>query len=61
MRGVTRQYNFRSICVSAFSGLSCSGVRQHALLNLSRMHYLRHEHSAARKVVVVIGHFSQPP
>jgi len=25
------------------------GVRQHALLNLSRMHYLQHEHVAARK------------
>ncbi|KAI0273378.1 hypothetical protein BC834DRAFT_965918 [Gloeopeniophorella convolvens] len=28
---------------------SDSGVRQHALLNLSRMHYLRHEHAAAHK------------
>jgi len=25
------------------------GMRQHALLNLSRMHYLQHEHTAARK------------
>ncbi|KAH9027662.1 hypothetical protein EDB84DRAFT_1272610 [Lactarius hengduanensis] len=33
---------------------SDSGVRQHALLNLSRMHYLRHEHSAARKVVFLV-------
>jgi anaphase-promoting complex subunit 5 len=30
--------------------LACSGLRQHALLNLSRMHYLQHEHVAARKV-----------
>lgn len=27
-----------------------SGVRQHALLNLVRMHYLRNEWPAARKV-----------
>ncbi len=30
--------------------LARSGVRQHALLNLSRMHYLQHEHEAAHKV-----------
>ncbi|KAH8980949.1 hypothetical protein EDB86DRAFT_2978203 [Lactarius hatsudake] len=33
-------------------GVTRHGVRQHALLNLSRMHYLRHEHSAARKFLV---------
>jgi len=32
--------------------MECSGVRQHALLNLSRMHYLQHEYTAARKFLI---------
>lgn len=28
------------------------GLRQHSLLNLARLHYLRHEHVACRKVSV---------
>ncbi|KAN0140851.1 hypothetical protein V8E53_001295 [Lactarius tabidus] len=44
--------NLRRFFEQHFHEGSDSGVRQHALLNLSRMHYLRHEHSAARKFLV---------
>ncbi|KAF8478458.1 hypothetical protein DFH94DRAFT_749935 [Russula ochroleuca] len=41
--------NLRRFFEQRFHEGSDSGVRQHALLNLSRMHYLQHEHVAARK------------
>ncbi|KAI9458485.1 hypothetical protein F5148DRAFT_1001378 [Russula earlei] len=41
--------NLRRFFEQRFHEGSDSGVRQHALLNLSRMHYLQHEHTAARK------------
>ncbi|KAF8258613.1 hypothetical protein EI94DRAFT_1621071 [Lactarius quietus] len=44
--------NLRRFFEQHFHEGSDSGVRQHSLLNLSRMHYLRHEHSAARKFLV---------
>ncbi|KAI0316674.1 hypothetical protein OF83DRAFT_1172648 [Amylostereum chailletii] len=41
--------NLRRFFEQHFHDGSDSGLRQHALLNMSRMHYLRHEHAAARK------------
>jgi len=41
--------NLRRFFEQRFHEGSDSGVRQHALLNLSRMHYLQHEYTAARK------------
>ncbi|KAI0006228.1 hypothetical protein BJV74DRAFT_880515 [Russula compacta] len=44
--------NLRRFFEQRFHEGSDSGVRQHALLNLSRMHYLQHEHTAARKFLI---------
>ncbi|KAI0283133.1 hypothetical protein BGY98DRAFT_1087979 [Russula aff. rugulosa BPL654] len=41
--------NLRRFFEQRFHEGSDSGLRQHALLNLSRMHYLQHEYVAARK------------
>ncbi|KAA1469483.1 hypothetical protein DENSPDRAFT_835114 [Dentipellis sp. KUC8613] len=44
--------NVRQFFEQHFHDGNDSGVRQHALLNLSRMHYLNHEYEAARKFLL---------
>lgn len=50
-----RRFNLLSLPISGETQSTPSGLRQHALLNLARMHYLHNEFTAARKVCM--SHF----
>lgn len=51
---MTRKYSFPTAVRNQYL-TDPSGFRQHALLNLVRMHYVRGEYVAARKVNAVLG------
>ena len=56
MRIMTRKYLFPTAVKGSILEQTSSGFRQHALLNLVRMHYVQGEYVAARKVNAVFGY-----